>query len=258
MRYRILFLFVLVLFSSCDKYLNRHLMLRTGSNYPYAEFNDIIEKEYQLAADDRINVRLFTNDGSGLINVGTSNSNSSGGGQVVVGSGTDLMLKIESDGFAKLPIFGRTYLQGLTIRQAEMLIEDKYAEFYNNPFVLLEVTNKRVTIFAGANTSVVTLENDNTTLFEVLAASGGIPEDGKADKIKLIRGDLKNPDVYLVDLSTLNGMIAANLVLQGNDIIYIETRKGHVSKVLRELAPYFAVLASLLSTITLVETLRKL
>lgn len=225
-------------------------MLRTGSNYPYSEFNDIMEREYRLSPDDKINVRLFTNDGSGLIIVGTE------GGGVLVGSGTDLRLKIESDGFAKLPLFGRTYLQGLTIRQAEMLIEDKYSEFYNNPFALLEVTNKRVTIFAGSNTSVVTLQNDNTTLFEVLATSGGIPEDGKADKIKLIRGDLRNPDVYLIDLSTLNGVKAANLVMQGNDIIYIESRKGYVSKLLGELAPYLGLVSTIITTVLLVERFR--
>jgi len=226
-------------------------MLRTGPDYPYSEFSDVQDKEYRLAADDRIAVRMFTNDGSGLINV-------QAGSSVMVGSGTTLAVKLESDGFAKLPLFGRTYLEGLTIRQAEMLIEDKFSEFYNNPFVLLEVSNKRVMIFAGTNTSVVTLDNDNTTLFEVLAMTGGVPEDGKADKIKLIRGDLKNPDVYLIDLSTLSGMQHANLVLQANDIIYIEVRKGHVRRILLELAPYLALIGTIVNTAVLVTQLQRL
>lgn len=217
-------------------------MLRTGPDYPYSEFPEIQDKEYRLAADDRIAVRMFTNDGSGLINVAAGSS-------VMVGSGTTLDIKLESDGFAKLPLFGRTYLEGLTIRQAEMLIEDKFSEFYNNPFVLLEVTNKRVMIFAGSNTSVVPLLNDNTTLFEVLAMSGGVPEEGKADKIKLIRGDLKSPEVYIIDLSTLSGMKHANLVLQANDIIYIEVRKDRIGKVLAEIAPYIAILTTVVSTV---------
>lgn len=249
MRVRVLFLLFLVSLSSCDKYLNRSLMLRTGASYPYSEFPKIEDKEYRLAADDRMSVRMFTNDGSGLINVAAGSS-------VMVGSGTTLAVKIESDGFAKLPLFGRTYLEGLTIRQAEMLIEDKFSEFYNNPFVLLEVSNKRVMIFAGSNTSVVTLINDNTTLFEVLAMTGGIPEDGKADKIKLIRGDLKNPEVYLIDLSTLAGMQHANLVLQANDIIYIEVRKAHVRKVLVELAPYLAIITTITSTVAIITQIR--
>lgn len=251
MRNTLIFLLLAVLLTSCDKYLNQSLMLRTGKDYPYSEFTGFQGKEYRLAPNDRLNIRLFTNDGSGLINVSTASS-------ATVGSGTTLAVKLESDGFAKLPLFGRTYLAGLTIRQAEMLIEDKFAEFYNNPFVLLEVSNKRVMIFAGSNTSVVTLENDNTTLFEVLATSGGLPEDGKADKIKLIRGDLKNPEVYLIDLSTLVGMKNANLVMQANDIIYIETRKGYVRKILAEVAPYLAIITTIVSTTLIVTRFQRL
>lgn len=253
MRYSVLLLLLAVLFSSCDRYLYRDRMLRIDSDYEYSEFSEMTETEYRIAPDDRVAARLFTNDGSGLVNIGSTT-----GSGISVGGSTSMDIKVESDGFAKLPIFGRIYLQGLTIRQAEMLIEDKFSEFYNNPFVLLEVSNKRVMIFAGSNTTVVQLINDNTTLFEVLAQSGGIPEDGKADRIKLIRGDLKSPEVYRIDLSTLSGMKNANLVMQANDIIYIETRKNYVSKILRELSPYIAILTSVVTTTAIIIQLRSL
>ena len=251
MRFRILSLLFLVFLSSCDRYLFSNRMLRIDNNFEYSQFEDIIETEYRIAPDDKIQVRLYTNDGSGLINMQS-------GSDVLVGGGTTFGVSIEFDGFAKLPLFGRIYLAGLTIRQAEMLIEDKYSEFYNNPFVLLKVDNKRVMIFAGSNTAVVRLENDNTTLFEVLASTGGIPEDGKAHKIRLIRGDLKNPDVYLIDLSTLNGMRNANLVMQANDIIYIDIRKSYVREVLLEIAPYISVLTTIVSTAAIITQLRAL
>lgn len=251
MRFRILGLLLLVSFSSCDRYLFRNRMLRIGPGFEYSKFEDIIETEYRIAPDDKVAVRLFTNDGSGLINV-------QAGKQVLVGGDATFGINVESDGFAKLPLFGRIYLAGLTIRQAEMLIEDKFSEFYNNPFVLLEVSNKRVMIFAGPNTSVVQLQNDNTTLFEVLAATGGIPDEGKADRIRLIRGDLKNPEVYQIDLSTLSGMKNANLVLQANDIIYIDVRKSYVRETLRELAPYLGILTTVVTTTFLITQLRNI
>jgi len=226
-------------------------MLRIDKGYEYSKFEDIIESEYRIAPDDKVEVRLYTNDGSGLINVNS-------GTNVLVGGGTIFSISIESDGFAKLPLFGRIYLAGLTIRQAEMLIEDKYSEFYNNPFVLLKVDNKRVMIFAGSNTSVVPLVNDNTTLFEVLASTGGIPEDGKAHKIRLIRGDLKNPEVFLIDLSTLSGMKDANMVLQANDIIHIDVRKGYVRKLLLEVAPYISILTTIVTTAAIITQLQRL
>ena len=251
MKVRLLGLLVLVLFSSCDRYLFSDRMLRIDKGYEYSKFEDIIESEYRIAPDDKVEVRLYTNDGSGLINVNSGTS-------VLVGGGTVFSISIESDGFAKLPLFGRIYLAGLTIRQAEMLIEDKYSEFYNNPFVLLKVDNKRVMIFAGSNTSVVPLVNDNTTLFEVLASTGGIPEDGKAHKIRLIRGDLKNPEIFLIDLSTLSGMKNANMVLQANDIIHIDVRKGYVRKLLLEVAPYVSILTTIVTTAAIIARLQRL
>lgn len=251
MRFKIYGLICLLFLSSCDRYLFSERMLRIPKGYEFSKFEDIIETEYRIAPDDRIAVRLYTNDGSGLINVQS-------GTNVLVGSGTTFGINVEHDGFAKLPLFGRIYLAGLTIRQAEMLIEDKYSEFYNNPFVLLAVSNKRVMIFAGQNTSVVSLENDNTTLFEVLASTGGIPKDGKAHKIRLIRGELKNPDVYEIDLSTLQGMRNANLVLQANDIIYIDVRKTYVRELLQEIAPYISVLTTIVTTAAIITQLQRL
>jgi polysaccharide export outer membrane protein len=221
-------------------------MMRIPAGYEYADFADIIETEYRLSPDDQIGAQIFTNDGAGMINIGGS----SGGGS------TGLTFRIEYDGFVKLPLYGRVYLQGLTIRQAEMLLEDKLSEFYNNPFVLLTVNNRRVLLFAGDNSQVVRLVNDNTTLFEVLAESGGIPSNGRARRVKIIRGDLSNPQIYKIDLSTLSGITAANLVMQGNDIIYIETRDNYVTKVLSELAPYIAVLSTVISTAAIISQLR--
>ena len=103
----------------------------------------------------------------------------------------------------------------------------------------------------GEKSSVVTLKNENTTLLEALAAAGGIPKDGLASRVKLIRGNLQDPDVYLLDLSTLEGIRQADLVLQSNDIIYIETRDQIAKRVTELIAPY----ASLISSFVLIYTM---
>lgn len=254
--------------TSCDKYLMRGFMLRTDEDYDYAKFMDMGVDEYRISPNDRVFIRMFANDGFEMVNVagggGIGGQGMSGGmggqgmgGQQAMGGaagvsggagGGGLFLKVEFDGFVKMPIVGRVYIAGLTARQAEMLLEDWLSAYINKPFVLLEVTNKRVMLFAGANSQVITLTEDNMTLFEVLARAGGLPEDGKADKIKLIRGNLKNPDVYEIDLSTLKGVQNADLVMQANDIIYIEVRKNYVARTLGEISPYLALISFLVST----------
>lgn len=240
----ILFLIIVAGLSSC-KLINRDRMLQTDENYPYAQFSDKIDREYKISPNDIITFQLFANDGFQLINIGGGSSAGSGGqsGQQSGGGGT---YTVEYDGFIKLPVVGRTYVKGLTVRQMEMMLEELFAEYYHKPFVMLKVNNRRVMVFAGGNSKVVTLMNDNTTLFEVLATIGGMPENGKADQIKIIRGDLKNPEVYMINLSTLEGIKNYDLVMQGNDIIYIETRKDSITKTLALLGPYFTLISTAL------------
>ena len=152
----------------------------------------------------------------------------------------------------KLPIIGRVSLKGMTVREAELFLEEKYSGFYIKPFLLLNVSNRRVIVFPGApgDAKVVPLLNDNTTLIEALALAGGISQNGKAKKIKLIRGNLSNPEIYLIDLSTIEGMKQANLVLQANDIIYIEPRLNIAKGVISEITPILSIITTALVLFT--------
>src|SRR4030095_13547823 len=96
--------------------------------------------------------------------------------------------------------------------------------YFVNPFVRIEVISRRVYVFRGRQAAaVVTMDRENMNLLEVLAKAGGLPFGGKAFRIRVIRGDLKNPIVYDIDLSTLEGMKSANLAMEANDYVYIET-----------------------------------
>ncbi|MEE4176839.1 MAG: polysaccharide biosynthesis/export family protein [Bacteroides sp.] len=233
-------LFVLV-FSSCSV-LNPEQMLRTPRDYEYSDLNDLlITDQYRLAPNDEISFQLFTNDGERLIDPVTMLSNQNLRQQ-------QLTYRVEYDGTIKLPVLGRTTVSGLTTREAEAMLENAFTEFYNNPFVQLRVVNNRVIIFPGGRggtSRVLYLENPNTTLFEALAQSGGIA-DGKSSRVKLIRGGPENPRVYLVNLSTIDGVKNANLVLQANDIIYVEPRERVPQRILENVTPYLSLITTAL------------
>jgi len=216
-------------------------MLRTGKNFTYATVPETPQFEYTVASNDFVSFRIFSNDGFKLIDL-TNYSSSAG-----AASNISMEYLVEHDGIIKLPIIGKTKIAGLTIRESELMLEEKYAEFYNKPFVMLNVTNRRVIVFTGTGggASVINLTNNNTTLLEALALAGGI-STGKAKKIKLIRGDLKDPQVYLLDLSTIEGMTQANIVIQANDIIYVEPVYKITRTILAELNPIMGILTSIL------------
>lgn len=218
-------------------------MFKVPNNYKFSAFQPN-EKEYKIQPFDILDVKVFYNNGVNLFEY-----------QSNLMQQNPIYYNVEYDGLVKLPSLGRIALAGLTIRQAEELLEKKYKEFMIDPFVKINVTNKRIIVFTnGASTGkVITLKNDNYTLIEALAESGGISDETKSYKIKLLRGDLNNPDVFLFNLKKVSNMKEYNFILQANDIIYVEARPRYASKILSEITPYL----SLFSTAILIYSLFK-
>lgn len=239
------FLILLLGFSGC-KLLNPSLMLKTPRGYQYSQMKDsLAAQEYKISANDIIEFRLYSNDGFKLTDV-TSSTAATNGGQNM--NQMILQYPVDNEGNTKLPVLMRTSLKGMTIRQAEQMLEEKYSLYYIRPFVMLKVVSRRVIVFPGTGgvSKVIPLEHNNTTLFEALALAGGLAYDGKAYEIKLIRRVTDKPEVYHIDLSKITGLGEGNIVLQANDIIYVEPRLRISQGIVNELAPLFSVLSSFL------------
>jgi polysaccharide export outer membrane protein len=161
---------------------------------------------------------------------------------------------VEYDGTCKLPLIGRVKLAGSTRREAENKLEELYKDQYRDPYITITINNRKVIVFpgSGSNAKIVNFLGDNMNLLEALAEVGGISNTGKAKKVKLIRGDLKNPKIYKIDLSTLEGMKEADLALQSGDIIYVDPYEDPAVLFNKNISPYLAVLGSISSVITTV------
>ncbi len=237
----------LMLFTSC-KVLTPEQMLRTPRSYEYSDISELKEvEEYRIAPNDELFFQLFTNEGEKLIDPLDP--------QILRQSHREIVYLVEHDGKVKLPVLGRINISGYTLREAEKMLEKEYSAYYNRPFVQLRVTNNRVIIFPGGrggSSRVIYLENNNTTLFEALAMAGGI-KDGKAHRVKLIRGQPGNPKVYRIDLSTIKGIENANLVLQANDIIYVDPRERVPVRIMEHVTPYLTLATTLLLIYSLIN-----
>ncbi len=239
---KLLYLSVILLFFSSCSWLNPSIMLKTGKGYQYSKNPDSSRVlDYKISPNDVLNFNMYSNDGFKLIDI-TSLNTANASYHINV----ELPYLVESDGKVKLPILGRKSLGGLTIREAELVLEESYSSFYVKPFIELNITNKRVIVFPGSNgdAKVIPLVNNNTTLLEAIALAGGIAETGKAKMVKLIRNMDGKELVFKMDLSTIQGLKDGTTVLQANDIIYIEPRKKYASKLLLEVAPIVSLLAS--------------
>lgn len=249
MRKVLLVIAVISVFSSC-RLLRPSLMLKTPPNYVFEKVSDSMTvQEYHIAPTDAISFRILSNEGFKLVDISAANVNN-----LAIST---IETTVELDGTVKIPLIGRVKVQGLTIREAEQMLETRFSEFYIGPYVLFRVTNKRVIVFPGnaGQARVVQIVNNNTTVFEALALAGGITEDGKAYKVKLVRRPtpLKSR-VYLMDLSTIEGLREGNTIVQANDIIYVEPRNRVGQRVSSEIFPYVSILSSLFLIYSIYKT----
>jgi polysaccharide export outer membrane protein len=255
MRKFLLLFIALASLSSC-RILRPNLMLKTPKDYVFDQLSDTMsDEEYRISITDDISLRILSNEGFKLVDF--SNGGGAGGATTTTNAST-IQTLVEHDGTIKVPLIGRVKVQGLTMREAEQLIETKFSEFYVGPYVILRVTNKRVSVFPGAGGAgrVIPITNLNTTVLEALAYAGGITEDGKAYRIKLVRNAKPKPRVYLIDLSTIEGLKGGNTVVQANDVIYVEPRPRFISRAVGELAPYISVLSSVILIFTYIQLVK--
>lgn len=240
-----------LLASSCTRRLNPSIMFKTADDYQFDQLPDSVDYEYKIAANDVLSFRLFTNNGFRLIDV--TNENMQQMQQLNIG----INYIVEYDGIINLPIIGRVNVAGKTLREAELFLEELYEEVYIDPFIMLNISNRRAIVFPGDGGSgvVIPLENNNVTLLEALAQAGGISDDGKAYKVKLIRNFLNEPTVYLIDLSTIDGVKKSSMILQANDVIYVEPIGITLRQVAAEFSPLLSFVTSIITLYIVVVTL---
>jgi len=181
-----------------------------------------LETSYTIQPNDLLNVRVYTKNGEMIIdpeyelNKNTNNTRN---------TMPDPEYLVKLDGMAYLPMIGDIELKGLTIHQANIKLIEFYSEYFVDPYVITNYTNKRVTVLGSPGGQILSLTNENITVAEVIALAGGLYNDGNAKKITLVRGT----EVYLIDFSTVKGYYESNQIVKAGDIIYIEPIKRLIS-----------------------------
>ncbi len=232
-----------ILICSCNTYKNSILFSVDDEDFSaLAKAKQEAQANYVIQAHDQLEVVIYTNKGESLIDPNNALDTQ---GAVVQ---ENPLYTINSEGNTDLPILGAVNLGGLSLGEANAKLAELYSVYYKNPFVQTKYANKRVVVLGASKTKVVPLNNEGMNLLEVLALAGGVYETGKGNNIRVIRGDLDNPEISVIDLTTFDGMRSANLNVQPNDIIYIEPVRRPFSG-LRDFTPILGAITSVLALI---------
>jgi polysaccharide biosynthesis/export protein len=218
----------------------------TNQTVAEAEYNVDESFEWKITKGDRVEISVSnqsSTNGNDQINIllnGTTKYQNR--------DGTDGFL-IPTDGSVRLPLVGAVSISGLTESEATEKLTNEYRKYLKNPFASVKILNQKLFVLGEVNKpGVVQVANGTMSLFEALAFSGDLTNDAERTNVKIIRGGLRNPLVREINLANIPQMQLTSLILQHNDIVYVQPRSMKAYNVaFKEQMPFFDMITSMLA-----------
>ncbi len=221
------------------------------------EYGQETQFEWKITKGDRIEIVVVNQsggDGKQELNVLL---NTAGGSNYTNRDGTEGFL-VPADGTLRLPLIGAVKLAGLTENEATDKLTTEYRKYLRNPFASVKILNQKLFVLGEVRKpGVVQVTNGTMSLFEALAHSGDLTDDAERTNLKVIRGGLREPLVREINLADISQMKLTSLLLQPNDIIYVQPRGMKAYNVaFKEQMPFFDMLTSMLNPFVSYTTIK--
>jgi polysaccharide export outer membrane protein len=94
------------------------------------------------------------------------------------------------------------------------------------------------------------------TLLEAIALYGGLDDQSKGYNIRVVRGDLKQPEVKVVNLKTIADMKQSIVNLRPDDVVYIEPIRRPGTEAFRDNLYIFNIIQVITTLSVLIYTLK--
>jgi polysaccharide export outer membrane protein len=135
-------------------------------------------------------------------------------------------VRVRTDGYITLPLVGEVHVGGLTPTQIETKLEELYSKYYKEPDLFVTVTgfnSKFVFVYGEVGRQGLVAYTGSQTLRDVIASVGGVSRYAAWSRVKVIRGDPDNPEVFKVNLDALllGGDTRRDVSLAENDVVYV-------------------------------------
>lgn len=202
--YNSLFLFLVVtLFSSCITNQEKLYLQKEGRKaYSVVPF-----RQYRLNINDEIVYYLMTTSAETQALYNNSNN-----------------FRIYEDGCVLLPTIGRINIVGLTIREAEQVLTEKFRIVALDSEVKIALANNYFYVEGDGGKGQFPLYKENLNIFQAMALAGDISSIGDKSHIKIIRKGADGKDhIETFDLRKESIIESEYYYIRPNDVIYIPT-----------------------------------
>lgn len=231
-----LLIFTIIALSACSSKDDYILFNQTNnSNQVSTTQIENIDFEYKIRPHDRISIIVYKHPELSSTTIGNSQF--------------ERGILVNSKGFLRLPLIRRIQIAGLSQTEAENKISAAYSTYLKHPNIQVEVINKRAYVIGEVrNPGEIVLLNEQIPLLQILAKAGDLTDQANRQSILILRtvGNSK-VNSRVVNLTDINSIMTANLMIQPNDIVYVMPNgmKAFNNKV-NEITPVFRLISNIL------------
>ncbi|MCB0795068.1 MAG: polysaccharide export protein, partial [Flavobacteriales bacterium] len=218
-------LMIMALLSSCIARRDINMLTDPSLSNGSSKLFENRKFEYRIQVNDVLSIRVIGIDDqtNKFFNV----ENTNGGIGVNDASLYVNGFSVNKNGNIELPTIGKVKLQGLTVEEAQDLVQRKINEYFTNATVVLKLVSYRVSVLGevGAPGSYI-VYNNQITIFEALALAGGAREFADKERVTLMRQSDRGVQALYLDLSSTDVLSSEYYYLLPNDVLFVPTLKA--------------------------------
>ncbi|NML67721.1 polysaccharide export protein [Hymenobacter sp. RP-2-7] len=220
---------VLIGLGSCVS--QRKLSYLQGGNFSTAKPTEVTNARplYLLHNGDVLNIRVQSVQPvlSDIFNVPGPQTVTTGDPSVLYLTGYPL----DDTGSITLPTVGKIKVVGLSLDQAQALVQQKVSAYVRDANVLVKLLSFKVTVLGEVRQpGRYFIYNTQATILEGLGLAGDLNEFGNRENVKLIRQTDKGSEVVILNLTDPNLLQSPYYYLQPNDALYVEPLKARAAR----------------------------
>lgn len=221
-RYLIIYtVLISLVFSNCTSKKNIVYLENRSENNAAIQYNKN-SIENKLQPGDVIYVRILSvnKEINDLFNLDNSGSRTN------ITSETSINLQgfsINPDGYIRLPIIDTIKVVGLTVFEAEDVIQKSVNAYFKNATVIVKLLNAKISVLGEVNRpgSFIVYRNE-LSIFEAIALAGDVNQYADKKRVLVIRTSGEKNETYRVDLTNENVMNSKSFYLLPDDIVIVE------------------------------------
>lgn len=223
-------LFTIILASGCTS----QKKLSYLNNLPELTDDQIFKMdipEYKIQNRDVLYITLKAMNPEGMITDYLGGAGSSLGTTYMQGDGGGYLFgyNVTEDGNVIIPILGMVNVEGKTVEEIRILLQEEFNGSYKNAIVECKLLSFKFTVI-GEVRSPGTYVNYNNylTVLEAVGRAGGIGDYGKRDRVLVVRPTEKGTKTYTLNLQDKEILKSEAYFLLPNDVVIIEPQKSKI------------------------------